>query len=307
MDASPSSPPLRIVFTGATSGIGLQAALRLRAIPGTHLVIAARNPAHAPAPLRDGITFETVDLESLASVRELAFRLLAGPPIDRLLLNAGMQTLRASNSADGFALTFAVNHLAHYLLARLLLSHMAPNGRIIFTSSGTHNPGEKTGVPPPAHADAARLANPAIDPDNPGGRMRAGQFAYSSSKLCNVMTARELARRTAAPRPDLMIAAFDPGFTPGTGLARQYGAVVSTLFRFVLPLVVRGGRVSTPLNSGTKLAALATDPAYADARGTYYAVRGPVMNAVEPSELARDEVAAARLWDDSAAMVGLRK
>jgi NAD(P)-dependent dehydrogenase (short-subunit alcohol dehydrogenase family) len=307
MDASPSTAKLRIVFTGATSGIGLQAALRLRAIPGTHLVVAARNPAQAPTPLRDGVTFETVDLESLASVRELAFRLLAGPPIDRLLLNAGMQTIRASTSPDGFALTFAVNHLSHYLLARLLLPQMAANGRIIFTSSGTHNPAEKTGVPAPTHADAARLAYPATDPDNPSSRMRAGQFAYSSSKLCNVMTARELARRIANTRPDLMIAAFDPGFTPGTGLARQYGTVVSTLFRFVLPLVVRGGRVSTPLNSCSKLAALATDPAYAGARGTYYAVRGPAMNAVEPSDLARDEAAAAPLWDDSAAMVGLAK
>lgn len=293
---------MRIVMTGATAGIGLVAARHLLA-QGAELTVGARRPGQAPAPLKRKARLEPLDLADLDQVRTFA-AVQPDRPIDVLLLNAGLQNVTGRRSRQGYELTFAANHLAHQLLIRLLLPKMAPNGRIILTASGTHDPEEKTGMPPPNHADAGRLAFPDTDPQRDASQGVAGRRAYSTSKLCNVMTARELARRLAATRPDVMVAAFDPGFTPGTGLARDYPFPLSLVFRFILPLVVRGKRVSTPANSGRLLAELATDPQWAGARGDYIAVRGKGLETVPPSVLARDDAACARLWTDSEALTG---
>jgi NAD(P)-dependent dehydrogenase (short-subunit alcohol dehydrogenase family) len=246
-----------------------------------------------------------LDLAKLQSVRDFAGLLADEPPIDVLILNAGVQTQHTQVSADGFEMTFAVNHLAHYLLARLLVPRMAGEGRIILTASGTHDPDLKTGVPPPLHADVGRLAHPETDPQRDRNAGTAGRRAYSASKLCNVLTVRSLASHLAAQRPDIMVAAFDPGFTPGTGLARDYPGPLDFIFRHIMPIFMRGDRVSTPEISGRLLAELASEPQYQSARGAYYAVRGPRLVETSPSTMARDATVAERLWRDSAAMVGL--
>ena len=294
---------MRIVMTGGTAGIGLVAARRLlktRAL----LAVGARRPDQAPADFGGRVDLKPFDLADLQQVRAFAARIAEGPPIDVLLLNAGLQNVTGGRSRQGYELTFAANHLAHHLLLRLLLPRMATNGRIILTASGTHDPAEQTGMPPPIHADARRLALPETDPERDAKPGIAGRRAYSTSKLCNVMTARELARRLTVDRPDIMVAAFDPGFTPGTGLARDYPFPLSLVFRFILPLVVRGKRVSTPTNSGQLLAQLATSARWSDARGDYIAVRGKDLEIVPPSVLARDDAACARLWADSEALTG---
>ena len=293
---------MRVVMTGATAGIGLVAARRLLAA-GERLAVGARSPDAAPADLKRSAAFHHLDLGDLRAVQSFVDDVQSGPEIDVLILNAGVQNVTGGRSAQGLEITFATNHLAHFLLLRRLLSRMAPNGRIILTSSGTHDPEEKTGLPPPRHAEARRLAYPETDPDRDPSAAVAGRRAYSTSKLCNVMTARELATRTAGTRPDLSIMAFDPGFTPGTGLARDYPGIASFLFRHFLPLVVRGERVSTPANSGRLLAEMVTEPAYAASRGGYFAVRGKSLLEVDPSVLARDDNSCARLWDDSEALL----
>lgn len=291
-------------MTGATSGFGLEAARDLAAA-GHDLQIGARRPDALPEPISGRVKAEMLDLDALASVRAFAAA-IGDAPIDVLVLNAGIQLNALERSADGFERTFAVNHLAHYLLARLVLDRMAQGGRIIITGSGTHDPEEKTGIPAPRHADAKLLAHPESDPERDQSAGTAGRRAYSSSKLCNIMTARELAVRSAAARPDLSIMAFDPAFVPGTGLARSYGAVGNWIFRNVLPLFIRfGSRVSTPEASGRCLAALVSEPAYSGQRGAYWSVRNRALSLVEPSKLARDDDASKRLWDDSAALVGL--
>lgn len=289
---------MRIVMTGGTSGIGLHAAKMLN-ISADKLTVGLR---HGGAP--GSARAEPLDLASLDSVRAFTDR-VGARPIDCLILNAGGQQVGREKTADGFERTFGVNHLAHYLLARLLLPALAPAGRIIFTASGTHDPEKKTGMPAPRHADAHRLAFPETDPDRDSDDAKAGRRAYSTSKLLNVMTARELARRVQDTRPNLMVVAFDPGFTPGTGLARDYGPVMNQLFRRVLPLVIRGPRVSTPERSGRLLAELATEPRYASSRGTYWAYHRRTLIDEPPSALAQDAAACAQLWEDSADLAGL--
>ncbi len=295
---------MRIVMTGGTAGIGQVAARRLLK-DGASLAVGARRPDRAPAAFDGRVDIKPLDLADLEQVRAFAARVAQGPTIDVLLLNAGLQNVTGGRSVQGYDLTFAANHLAHHLLIRLLLPRMAPNGRIILTASGTHDPAEQTGMPPPHHADARRLAHPETDPERDAKPGIAGRRAYSTSKLCNVMTARQLAHRLAADRPDVMVAAFDPGFTPGTGLARDYPFPLSLVFRFILPLVVRGKRVSTPMNSGRLLAELATHPRWAGARGDYIAVRGKGLETVPASVLARDDAACAALWADSEALADL--
>lgn len=286
-------------MTGATSGIGLEAAKRLRA-RGVDLTAGVRSDA---SPLPDGARRAALDLADLDSVRAFAAE-VGREPIDVLIGNAGLQVSKPQRSRQGYELTFAVNHLAHYLLVRLLLPSMAPNGRVILTTSGTHDPEQRTGMPAPHHADAMRLARPDRDPELDSKVGLAGRRAYSTSKLCNLMTVRELAKRTP-DRPDLALIAFDPGFVPGTGLARDYPAPVDWLFRRVLPLVVRGAHVSRPNVSGEALADHATGPGYAGRRGEYWAVHALKPTLKTPSAIARDEEACAKLWDDSATLVGL--
>lgn len=296
---------MRIVMTGATSGIGRVACEALLAA-GHELLIGARDPGAGAAFQARGARVERLDLASLASTRAFVGEIANFAPIDTLILNAGIQMIRPGRSADGFDLTFATNHLAHYLLARLATAYTVANGRVVLTSSGTHDPAEKTGMPPPRHADARLLAFPEQDRGLDADPGMAGRRAYSTSKLANLMTARELAVRLKSNRPDLAIAAFDPGFTPGTGLARGYPGIVSFAFKAILPaLSVLGGRVSTPKISGSLLAALAVSPAYAKARGAYFAVRSGRLIETTPSKLAQNAAACAALWDESANMVGL--
>lgn len=299
---------MHIVMTGATDGIGLFAARQLLA-RGHDLRVGSRRPDRAARSLRAApgggqVSFEPLELGDLASVRAFAARVLAGPPIERLVLNAGLQQIRPSRSAQGLELTFAANHLAHWLLVERLAGHMAADGRIILTASGTHDPAQKTGMPPPRHADARLMAYPELDADLDADPGKAGRRAYSTSKLCNVMTARELARRLAPVRPDIAVIAFDPGFSPGTGLARSYPPPLGLVFRHLMPLFVRGDRVSTPAISGRLLADLTTEAAYAGSRGAYWAVNRRRLIEEPPSVLARDDAACARLWEDSAALAG---
>jgi NAD(P)-dependent dehydrogenase (short-subunit alcohol dehydrogenase family) len=285
-----------IVMTGATSGLGLVAAETLFR-DGATVIVGARGGG-----VPDGAEQRSLDLASLASVR--AFAEALPERIDALILNAGMQNQNVTaRTVDGFEQTFAVNHLAPYLLARLALPKLATGARLVLTSSGTHDPREKTGIPAPRHSDAARLAHPDTDPDCDDSAITAGLRAYSTSKLCNLMTARTLARDTEVLRRGIVVHAYDPGFVPATGLARNSPWPVR---RIVMPLLARFpmlrgmNRLS---DAGNALAGLATGAI--DAPAVYMALRRGQPTWPEPSALALDDEACARLWADSATIVGL--
>ena len=283
-------------MTGATSGIGEGAAQLL--VAGGHRVIAGARGGGLPP----GAEFLPLDLASLASVR--AFVAACPERIDALVLNAGMQVhTTKQRSADGFELTFATNHLAHYLLARLLLPRITPGGRIILTSSGTHDPAEKTGIPAPRHANARYLADPELDPEAEKSGMTAGLRAYSSSKLCNLMTARSLAQRAEVIDRSIAVHAYDPGFIPATGLARNAPWPVRKLIMPLLALLPAGKGTNRLADGASALAGL-TDGTIANA-AVYMSLRRGQPTWPAPSALARDDALCQQLWADSAALVGI--
>lgn len=299
-----------VVMTGGTSGVGLFAARRLLGSCEA-LVLGTRQ-----SPALDGSISVPVDLRSLDNVRSFTReveRLADGRSIDALILNAG-GGFPDGRSADGYELNFAVNHLAHYLLLRLLSPRLSNGATVILTTSGTHDPAEKTMIPPPVHADAFRLAHPDAfrlahpdrDPDrNPSPSKAAGQ-AYSASKLCNLLTARRLAASSDAIQRRLRVIAFSPGPTPGTGLVRDRGAVLSFTWRYVGPVLrLLMPRLNSPDDAGRALADLALGAA-SPPPGHIYALfeRGSLIYP-PPSELAHSDEAMEAMWRDSAVLAGL--
>ncbi|KWV95953.1 SDR family NAD(P)-dependent oxidoreductase [Erythrobacter sp. AP23] len=291
---------MAVVMTGGTRGLGRVAAQRISSLPGRK-IMGVRGDASLP-PQWEG---KPLDLASLASVRSFC-EAIPDEPITHLVLNAGGQrATAATRTVDGFETTFATNHLAHYLLLRLVMPRLGSGAHIVITSSGTHDPREKTGVPPPRHADAELLAHPDRDPE--GDRVAAvgGMRAYSASKLCNLMTARYLAATNEARAGNWSVFAYDPGLTPGTGLVRSQPWIVRTLVWPLLPLFVPFAKsMNTLAHAGRGLSELATAARAPDDR-VYCALRKGRLTWPDPSELASDEAATRALWEDSAQLVGL--
>ncbi len=296
---------MNIVMTGATAGIGREAATRLLARPGTRLIIGARG-AGAAAPA--GAETLPLDLASLASARRFVDAVtaaLAGAPIDALVLNAGGQ--RSHNglrTPDGIEETFAANHLSHYLIARALLPRIADGGRLVITTSDTHDPAEKTPVPPPRHGDAMKLAYPETDLPRETGPT-AGMRAYSSSKLANMLTVRALAALPEVAARRLTVVAYNPGLTAGTGLVRHQPWAVRALIWPLLPLLRPFVGFMNSLDAaGDALAGLATTVMPPPGR-LYASLRKGRLTWPDPSELALDDKVVAKMWDDSAVLTGL--
>ena len=150
-----------VLITGGNRGLGLSCAQALRrADPSLALVLASRNLERTTEVTHDLssnsrdalVQARALDLGSIEDVRRFARELreqlasAAWPPLRALVLNAGIQLTGRRASVDGHELTFAVNHLGHYLLALLLLPTIWAPARIVFVSSGTHDPAERTGM-----------------------------------------------------------------------------------------------------------------------------------------------------------------
>lgn len=290
-----------VVMTGGTAGLGEVAAKKLAAKPSTHLLLGARTPAADTVAL---------DLRRLDSVREFADAIgqRLGPTlIDVLILNAGVSFADDEHrTADGFETTFAVNHLAHYLLLRLLLPRLADHARVVITTSSVHDPEKPTALPVPAprHADARLLASPESDPERDTNPRTAGQRAYASSKLCNVLTARGLAQQARLAGKSWQVVAYDPGPTPGTGLSRNMNPLLRGLWwvmgspvRYLIPTL------SSRTLAGETLASLATDEPIGGSG--YASLVRKKLTWPEPSTRALRDGVRDKLWRDSADLVGL--
>ncbi len=307
-----------ILITGGNTGLGYQCARSLLATePNVHLVLACRNRASAEAAAerlrseRPGASVEVLDLDlaSLKSVREFVANYSARtrPPLQAIVCNAGLQGADETRfTPDGFEQTFAVNHLGHFLLVNLLLPYLRDPARIIVVSSGTHyNPrlwqSSLFGLPAPRYLGADALARGEVPPGFAG--RRANGFRYTTSKLGNLFFAYELDRRLREAGRAVTVNAFDPGLMPGTGLARENGAVVVWLWKNVLPVMRLFAGVYRVETSGRNLARLLTDPALTDITGRYF--EGPKE---KPSSAdSYDRTKWADLWSASERFVGLKQ
>ncbi|APR78241.1 Light-dependent protochlorophyllide reductase [Minicystis rosea] len=302
-----------VIVTGGNAGLGYHAAKHLAAAGRFHVVLACRDvgrgdEAAARIAAETGhaeVSSMQLDLASLRSVRQFPSALAARslPVLGAVVCNAGTQIVSGlARTEDGSETTFAVNHLGHFLLVNLLLPSLAQGARVIFVSSGTHDPAQRTGMPAPrlgtirdlAHPDAAAFQNPGL----------AGRRAYTTSKLCNVLCTYELARRLAAEHRSVTVNAFDPGLMPGSGLARDYGALSRFGWRFALPLLrFFVPNVHSTESSGETLAKLVLDPRFEGVSGKYFVGSKEERSSVE----SYDEAKWAALWAVSEELTGLSR
>jgi NAD(P)-dependent dehydrogenase (short-subunit alcohol dehydrogenase family) len=278
------------VVTGGTGGLGLECARVLAAAPGARVVVTGRDKVRtAAAAATLDVHPMVLDLGSLASVHrfaaELGTDLAAGvlPPLRGLVCNAGLQVTTDSRTEDGFETTFGVNHLGHLALVSDLVDRFEAPARIAFVSSGTHDPAKPTGMPSPlADATADELAFP---PGEPGAR--AGRRRYTTSKLANVRTSYVLAQRLR--ERGITVNAFDPGLMPGTGLARDAGAVTRLLWRTVARGLVVLPMVNTTRASGANLARLLTATELSGVTGAYFVGRRPAGSSLASYDAVANE------------------
>lgn len=298
--------PSTIVMTGASRGIGRVAAERiLRESPDTHLVLVTRGPlAGGIGAGGRPVPYVTADLASLDSVRsaadEIRARLDDGdlPPLHGFVANAGVQYTNArTETPDGFEATFAVNVLANHLFVRRLQGDFARPARIVITVSDTHfgdwrhNLGM---VPGPLWNTPDTLARPCAFP-NPD-TTTAGRTAYSTSKLAAIHLVHEYARRLPT---GIDVIAYNPGFVPGTGLARNAGPLSRFAMRRILPALTLTPVATSRTVAGRHLADLAL--------GT---IRAPTGSYVDHARVARssqqsyDRRRERELWDAAERLVG---
>jgi len=267
-----------VVVTGASSGIGEAAALELARL-GATVVPVGRDPRRlARISERVGTVGHRADFASLADVRRLASELLAAHPrIDVLANNAGLIAGRRRLTEDGHELTFAVNHLAPFLLTNLLLDRLRESApaRVVTTSSDAHRGG-------------------LIDLDDLTGERgwRSGR-AYGTSKLANILFTRELARRLEGT--GVVANCFHPGVIR-TRLTRKANPIVNLGARVIAPFL------GSPKSGAETLVYLATSDEAGGVSGGYFVNSRPGR----PNAQAQDDSLAELLWERSEELTGLR-
>jgi protochlorophyllide reductase len=263
----------------------------------------------------DHYQIRPIDLASLASVRDFVQEFQqSGKPLDALVCNAAIymplikEPLR---SPEGFELTMATNHLGHFLLASLLLADLkkASAARLVFLGTVTHNPNELGGkIPPqPNLGDMTGLAEGFQAPHTMvDGKAFEPVKAYKDSKVCNILTMREMHRRFHSST-GIVFSSLYPGCVATTALFRNHYPLFQRLFP-LFQKYITGGFVSEEL-AGDRVADVVTDPAYGRS-GAYFSwgnrQRKDGQSYVqEVSSEASDNTKAQRLWELSARLVGL--
>src|SRR5579863_6468097 len=266
-----------IVITGATSGIGEVAAIRLAEM-GARIVFTARDKIRADVTMEklrrvNGAVEHAVhmgDLSLLADMKRVAGEIGQEPRIDVLINNAGALFNARQGTSDGLEKTFALNHLSYFAITNLLLRRLNAGARIVSTSSGAH-----------------RRAK--LDFDDLQSRHGYGGFAvYSKSKLCNILFTRELARRLSGT--GITANCLHPGF-----VATRFGDNNGGIFRVALGIGKRFFAL-TPEEGAETIVYLASSPDVAGTSGSYFARSRPAM----PTAAAQDDMVARSLWEESA-------
>lgn len=243
-----------VVITGATSGVGRETASEL-ARRGATVAILGRDvdkgqqtlaDLKATAKHPDRLSFLSCDLSRLDDVRSAAGTLHERfGHIDVLIANAGVINVRRRETVDGFEETFAVNHLAHFLLTGLLLDLLlkATQGRIVVVSSDAHQIGR-------------------IKRDDPQRRRSYRGFAaYAGSKLANLLFAFELARRLE--NTPITVNALHPGAV-ASNFSRNNGGLAKLAMRLLKPFFI------SPAKAAETPVFLASSPKLAGITGRYF-------------------------------------
>jgi NAD(P)-dependent dehydrogenase (short-subunit alcohol dehydrogenase family) len=273
------------LVTGASSGIGLHTALGL-ARSGMRVIMAGRDRARTETARHfvtaqsgsDRVDTVLADFSRLADVRRLAEEIQsAGDRLDVLVNNAGLFSPRYRLSADGFELTFAVNHLAPFLLTNLLLGRLEVSApaRIVTVASEAHRRNR---------IDVGDLTRP---------RDWTMARAYGRSKLCNILFTRELASRLDADK--VVATCLHPGMV-ATGIGER-GGITELGWRLMKPFLI------SPKKGAQTSIFLATTPDAKPFHGGY--VIGKAMS--RPDTAALDGRLARSLWKESARLVGLEE
>ena len=274
-----------VLITGGTGGIGRATAIALASL-GARVGITGRDRPRAEAAAaviaresgNPAVDVFVADLSSQAEVRRLAGEVLAAyPRLDVLINNVGGFWAHRHVTADGLEHTFALNHLAPFLLTSLLLDRLVASApaRIVTVSSGAQSMGR-------------------IDFDDLMGEGKySGQRAYNQSKLANVMFTYELARRLEGTGVTATV--LHPGMTStafgAEDTARGWGPIIAAMRRFMQR---PEGGAETPVY-------LASSPEAEGVTGRYFAKRKPKQS----NASSYDAAATARLWQASADLVGL--
>lgn len=274
------------LITGGSRGIGKAAASGLAAL-GAQVVIVARDRGRGEAAMaeirarsgNEAVDMLLADLSSQASVRALAREYTERyGRLDVLINNAGAMFTRRSETVDGIEMTFALNHLAYFLLTDLLLDLLkasAPS-RIVNVSSDAHH-------------------GAALDPDNlQGERSYRGFAVYGRSKLANILFTRELARRLEGT--GVTANCLHPGLI-ASGFNKNNGPLMRLAMTMIGPFIKQADE------GAETVIYLASSPEVEGITGKYFVKCRPV----EPSPAASDDTVARWLWDTSARMTGVQE
>jgi NAD(P)-dependent dehydrogenase (short-subunit alcohol dehydrogenase family) len=233
-----------LVVTGATSGIGRRLIERILAKHEDWMINALARPSLRSRELQrlgpDRLSVFDVDLRNLQSVNRACDALigtLGSQKIDALALNAGVQSVRQNAaSIDGFEVNFAVNFLAHFLIAKRLKDYVRPEGRIVITSSEVHDPNAfcLLRVRRATWQDPVLLSDPVRSQQNVASTVGRGEARYCASKLLNLMHVRHLAREA----PTISVIAFNPSVVPGTDLARDRNWLQQMGWQYIMPALL---------------------------------------------------------------------
>jgi NAD(P)-dependent dehydrogenase (short-subunit alcohol dehydrogenase family) len=293
-DEIPPRPGRTAVVTGATGGLGYETALAL-ARAGADVILTGRDDRKGQSAVEKigreatgaKVSYERLDLASLASITDFAQRMGARQSLDLLINNAGVMALpRRQTTADGFEMQFGTNHLGHFALtARLMpLLRRTSGSRVVSVSSLAH----RTGF---------------IDFDDlQGERLYSPWKAYGQSKLACLMFALELQRRSDAAGWKLISNAAHPGFARTNLFASGPGGLLSLATDFAAPFLAHSAA-----DGARPILFAATSPEAG--QGTYYGPGGfgelrgaPARALIMPQ--ARNLAVAARLWNVSEKLTG---
>lgn len=270
------------LVTGGTNGIGKATAQALARLDAT-VVIVGRNASKTTQLVEEiraasgnkNVYSLLADLSSQQEIRHLANEFKSKySHLHVLLNNAGGYFMQRQLSADGIEMTFALNHLAPFLLTDLLLDTIKAStpARIINVSSGAHTSGK-------------------IEFDNLQGEREYHPSAYGNSKLANILFTVELARRLEGS--GVTVNALHPGFV-ATGFAQNNGKVIAAIISLITPLVAR-----SPAKGAETSVYLASSPSVEGITGKYFYDSREVPAAPQ----ATDKMIARKLWDVSMEMV----